>query len=166
MKPALLVIDVQKDSFKLNATAEHTLGRAMGLINLSMETFRNRKLPVVIVRHINEEQGFAPGNEDYEFPPSLAIDESDIYIQKRYGNAFNKTSLASTLKSLNVDTIFITGFCAEICVLSTYRGAEDEDLTPILIRGALGSGNLDNLAFVESIHNTLTYDATKAILAK
>lgn len=163
MKPALLVVDVQNDSFNLNATAKHSLHRAINLINLSTDLFRERKYPVVFIQHINEEQGLQPGNVDYELPDSLDTAPGDIRVVKRYGNAFNQTDLNETLKALGVNTVFITGFCAEICVLSTYRGAEDVDLTPILVRGAIASGNLENLNFVESIHNSLTYDALKAV---
>jgi len=52
---------------------------------------------------------------------------------------------------LEVDTVIVTGFCAEFCVLATYRGAEDLDLTPILLRGSLASSTPENIKFVESI---------------
>jgi nicotinamidase-related amidase len=51
----------------------------------------------------------------------LNILDSDVHIHKTYGNAFNKTSLEDELRKLGVDTVIITGFCAEYCVLSTYR---------------------------------------------
>jgi nicotinamidase-related amidase len=35
----------------------------------------------------------------------------------------------------------MAGYCAEYCVLSTYRGAIDLDLNPILLRDALASGS-------------------------
>jgi nicotinamidase-related amidase len=37
-------------------------------------------------------------------------------------------ALAAALQPLGVDTLIFTGFCAEYCVLATYRGAEDLDL--------------------------------------
>lgn len=164
MKPALIVVDVQNDSFKVNAIAEQTLTGAMNLINLTIKLFKTKNHPVIVVQHINEEQGMKPGYKGYNLPDQLAITPDDIHIQKRYGNAFNKTHLLEQLKKHEVDTVFITGFCAEICVLSTYRGAQDLDLNPLLIRGAIASGNLANLNFVESIHNIVTYDCLKALL--
>ena len=65
---------------------------------------------------------------------------------------------------LGVDTVIITGFCAEYCVLATYRGAEDLDLTPVLLRGALASGSLENIAFVESVSDVISYGALKRVL--
>jgi nicotinamidase-related amidase len=64
-----------------------------------------------------------------------------------------------------VDTVIITGFCAEYCVLSTYRGAQDLDLTPIVLRGSLASSILENIKFVESISDIVSYGSLKKILA-
>ena len=80
---------------------------------------------------------------------------SDVHIHKTYGNAFNKTPLHAELQRLGVDTVIITGFCAEYCVLATYRGAEDLDLTPVFLRGALASGSLENITFVESVSDVI-----------
>lgn len=53
---------------------------------------------------------------------------------------------------LGVDTVILSGYCVELCVLSTYRGAEDVDLNPILLRGSLASGDIENIRFVAKIH--------------
>jgi hypothetical protein len=71
---------------------------------------------------------------------SLNVLPSDLHIVKTYPNAFNKTELAGDLQAIGVDTVIITGFCAEYCILSTYCGARDLDLTPVLLRNALASG--------------------------
>jgi nicotinamidase-related amidase len=63
-----------------------------------------------------------------------------------------------------VDTVIITGFCAEYCVLSTYRGAQDLDLTPIILRGSLASDNLEHIKFVESISDIISYGVLKKVL--
>ena len=63
-----------------------------------------------------------------------------------------------------VDTVIITGFCAEYCVLSTCRGAEDVDLTPILLRDALAGSTPENIGFVESIHDVISYGALERVL--
>jgi hypothetical protein len=60
-------------------------------------------------------------------------------------------------RKLGVDTAIITGSCAEYCGLSTYRGAKDLDLTPILLRGSLASANPENIRFVESVSDIISY---------
>ena len=89
---------------------------------------------------------------------------SDLHIHKNYGNAFNKTTLQEELHTLGVDTVIITGFCAEHCVLSTYRGAQDLDLTPIILRGSTASDKLENIRFVESISDIITLGSLKKML--
>jgi len=47
----------------------------------------------------------------------------------------------------------------DYCVLSTYRGAEDLDLTPIILKGSLASSISENIKFVESISDIISYGA-------
>lgn len=164
MKPALLVIDVQKEFFKLSPTTAQSLNDAIEYINATITLFREKDLPVISVQHMEEEEGLVPGTEGFDLPDELNILPSDLHIHKTYGNSFNKTPLADELQALGVDTVIITGFCAEYCVLSTCRGAEDLDLTPIILRGSLASGVLKNIKFVESVNDVISYGALKKML--
>ena len=164
MKPALLVIDVQKEFFKSNAQTAQSLNGAIEYINAAIALFRAKNLPIFCVQHVNEEDKLIPGEEGFELPEGLHILPSDGRIQKNYGNAFNKTALKSKLEELDVDTVIISGYCAEFCVLSTYRGAKDLDLTPILLRGALASDSPENIKFVESISDIISYGALKKVM--
>jgi nicotinamidase-related amidase len=105
-----------------------------------------------------------PGQTGFEVPVSLKILPMDLHINKTYGNSFNKTPLAEKLEELGVDTVIITGFCAEYCVLSTYRGALDHDLVPILLRNSLASSTLENIKFVENVSDVISYGALKKML--
>jgi nicotinamidase-related amidase len=164
MKPALLVIDVQKRFFKFSPTTAQSLKDAIEYINAAIALFREKDLPVICVQHMDKEEKLVPGEEGFELPEELDILPSDLHIHKTYGNSFNKTSLGGELRNLGIDTVIITGFCAEDCVLSTCRGAEDIDLTPIILRGALASGNLKNIKFVESINDIISYGVLKKML--
>jgi nicotinamidase-related amidase len=164
MKPALLVVDVQKAFFKSSPTTVQSLNDAIKCINAAIALFREKDLPVVCVQHMNEEDKLVPGEEGFDLPEELDILPSDLHIHKTYGNPFNKTSLEGKLRDLGVDTVIITGFCAEHCVLSTYRGALDLDLTPIILRGSLASDNLKNIKFVESISDITSIGVLKKML--
>jgi nicotinamidase-related amidase len=164
MKPALLVIDVQKKFFKFGPTTAQSLDDAIEYINAAIELFREKNLPVICIQHMDEDGKLVPGEEGFELPEELNILPSDLHIHKMYGNSFNKTSLGEELRSLGVDTVIITGFCAEHCVLSTVRGAEDLDLTPIILRGSLASNDLENIKFVEKVNDLISYGALKKIL--
>jgi nicotinamidase-related amidase len=164
MKPALLVIDVQNDFFNLNQACSDSLKSAIECINAAIDLFRKKNLPIVAVQHKNEEQGLVPGKPGFDVPESVKLEPQDLRIVKTYGNSFTKTGLAEKLGQLGVDTVIVTGFCAEFCVLSTYRGALDLDFTPIILKGSLASDNSEHIRFVEEITETISCGALKALL--
>ncbi|NQU66385.1 MAG: cysteine hydrolase [Candidatus Marinimicrobia bacterium] len=164
MKPVLLVIDVQKEFFEYSQKTKQSLNEAMDYINAAISLFREKELPIICVQHLDEEDGLFPGEDGFELPKELDIVTSDRHIHKTYGNAFNKTSLNETIRSLEVDTVIITGFSAEGCVLSTFKGAEDLDLMPIILRSSLASGNPENIAFIENICNIISIGALRKML--
>jgi nicotinamidase-related amidase len=164
MKPALLVIDVQKAFFDISPVTTQSLNDAMLYINAAIALFRERGLPVICIQHMDEDEDLVPGQEGFDLPEGLKISSSDLHIHKTYGNAFNKTPLEGELRKLGVDTVIVTGFCAEYCVLSTARGAEDLDLTPIVLRDSLASGVPENAKFVERISNLVSFGVLSKML--
>jgi nicotinamidase-related amidase len=163
MKPALLVIDIQNTYF--NAKTRDSLENAIEYINAAIDLFRNKGLPVISIQHMDRTDGHVPGNEGFKLPDSLRIEPNDLHIHKEYGSAFVNTPLLEELKKLGVDTVILTGFCAEFCVLSTYRGAEGYDLTPILLRNSLASPSARNIRFVESINDLISFGALEKLLS-
>jgi len=164
MKPVLFVIDVQKEFFDISPTTTESLNDAIEYINAAIALFRKHGLPIICIQDMDEEDGRVPGNKSFDVPDHLNILPSDVHIHKAYGNAFNKTTLANELQSLGADTIIITGFSAAYCVLSTYRGAEDNDLTPIILRNAIASEVPEHIKFVETLSDIISYGALKKLL--
>jgi nicotinamidase-related amidase len=164
MKPTLLVIDVQKAFFGLDPVMTKSLNDAIEYINAAIKLFREKQLQVICVQHIDEGDNLVPGQEGFDVPESLHVLPSDVHIHKTYSNSFNKTPLTETLHDLGVDTVIITGFCAEYCVTSTYRGAMDLDLTPVILRGSIASGSLENIKFVEDINDSVSFGALRKFL--
>jgi nicotinamidase-related amidase len=164
MKPALLVIDVQNEFFNLNQACSDSLKSAIEYINAAIGLFRKKNLPIIVIQHKSEEEGLVPGKSDFDVPESVKLEPQDMRIVKTYGNSFTKTGLAERLRELGVDTVIVTGFCAEFCVLSTYRGAQDLDFTPIMLKGSLASDNAEHIRFVEEIAETISSGALKALL--
>jgi len=164
MKAALLVIDVQNRFFSLNQACSDSLKSAVEYINAAIDLFRERNLPIVVIQHKSEEDGLEPNTSGFEVHESVKFKPEDIRIVKTYGNSFTKTGLAEKLRVLHVDTVIVTGFCAEYCVLSTYRGAKDFDLMPIILEGSLASDNAEHIRFVEEISEVISYGALKTLL--
>ena len=154
MKLGLMVIDMQKAYYagptvsQMDAAAEY--------INYITPLFEAKKLPVVWVYNLDEEDGAVPGKAAFEFIDSLKPPSGAIRVHKTYGNSFNKTECDKIFKEKGVDTIVMTGFCAEYCVLSTYRGAKDLDYFPVLLKNGIASVKDANKEFVENISETIT----------
>lgn len=163
MKPALMIIDMQK-AYYGDKTAAH-MDAAVEYINYVIPMFRAKGLPVIWVYNEDEYDGAVPGNEQYEFIDSLKPEAGDIKINKTYGNGFNKTGADEILKESGVDTIVMTGFCAEYCVLSTYRGAKDLDYFPVLLKNGIASVEKENKEFVENISETVTCGVLEKMIA-
>jgi len=160
----MLVIDIQNEFFNRNQACDDSLKSAIEYINAAINLFREKNLPIVVIQHKSEEQGLVPGKSGFDVNDSVKLKPQDIRIVKTYGNSFTKTGLAEKLRELGVDTVIVTGFCAEYCVLSTYRGAQDFDFTPIILKGSLASENAEHIRFVEEITETISYGALKTLL--
>jgi nicotinamidase-related amidase len=164
MNPALLVIDVQNEFFGIGPACAKSLESAIEYINAAIDLFREKDLPVIIIQHKSGKQEIVPGNPGFDVHESVKIASQDIRIVKAYSNSFTKTSLAEKLREMGVDTVIVTGFSAEYCVLSTYRGAQDLDLAAIMLKGALASDNAEHIRFVEEITEIISYGALKTPL--
>lgn len=164
MKPALFVIDMQKEYFNRSQTLAESMKSAVEYINAAIELFRKKNLPIVVVQHTSQDEGPLPGQPGFEVLETVKLEPQDIRVAKTYSNAFTKTGLAEKLRELGIDTLILTGLAAEFCVLSTYRGALDLDFTPMLLKGSLASQNTEYVRFVEEISETITYGALKAFL--
>jgi nicotinamidase-related amidase len=155
MKYALLVIDMQKVSY--SGREKHFMDKAARKINEAAALFRSRGFPVVWIQQDNGKDA-VPGKVNFEIIDTLKPLDEEKRIVKHYLNSFNKTELLSFLQSQNVDIPVVTGFCAEYCVLATFRGAEDLDLAPLMLKGALASGKGKNIRFIEKLAKTVSLE--------
>ncbi len=87
-----------------------------------------RKVPVLDL--------FLAGAPLGAFPPTLQPSAADLVITKQYASAFFGTSLASTLRAMNVDTLLITGFSTSGCVRATAVDALQHGFIPFVVRDA------------------------------
>lgn len=149
-----MIIDMQKEFHKGETASQ--MDRAAEYINYVLPKFKEKDLPVIWVQDVDEEDGVVPGTDGFEVIDSLAPTDGSIVIHKRYGNSFNKTDVDKILKDAGVETVVMTGFCAEYCVLSTYRGAKDLDYFPVLLKNGIASTETANKEFVENISETIT----------
>ncbi|MGV8026467.1 MAG: cysteine hydrolase family protein [Anaerolineaceae bacterium] len=159
MKSALFVIDIQKQFYKISDETAQSLKDAVEYTNEAIKISRKKQLPVISIQHMDQNNGLVPGKTDFNLPDDLEIKSEDLHIHKMYSNSFIKTPLLGEIEKMGIDTVILCGFCAEYCVLSTYHGAKDVDLFPILLKGGLASHTPKNIAFVEEICETISLGA-------
>jgi len=157
MKAALLVIDLQK-AF-VDDDNRRSMERACEYINAAIPLFRKRGLPVIWIQHRDDGDGAAPGLPGFEFLDALKPEPGDARLVKTYGNSFHGTGLAELLAKRGLDTVVVSGYRAENCVLSTVRGAQDIDIDPIVLKGSIASGVSERVRFVEDISPLMSFGA-------
>jgi len=162
IKPALLVIDVQNQYIPMMAAEEQTT--ALEYINGMIWKFREAGFPIIRVYHTDQTWGPAPDSEEFQFPESIQVEETDPMVVKNHASAFVKTNLDELLKERNVNTVFLCGLSATGCVLATYFGATEREYETFIIEGALLSPDHGDTKCIEKILSSVNWSSLKLIL--
>jgi len=131
---ALLVIDIQDFYFPGGKMALSESEKAAGNAALLLARFRDKKLPVIHVRHNSE-----PGGKINEIVKPL---ETEKVITKNEINSFKGTGLNDYLKKLSVDTLVICGMQTHMCVEAAVRAGADLGYKVILVHDACTTRDL------------------------
>ena len=136
---ALIVIDIQNDYFPGGAMelegAEAACARASHALNF----FRERKLPVIHVRHLSTRPGatfFLPGTKGAEIHSSVLPQREESVIEKNFPNSFRGTALQKRLEELNVKHLVVAGMMTHMCVDASVRHAADAGYKVTLLADA------------------------------
>lgn len=159
-----MIIDLQKAYYE--GDAKVSMDNACEYINAVLPMFRQANSPILWVQDADEDDGVVPGVPEFDLIEGLEPLENEYRITKKYSNSFNKTRCAEILKEHDVNLVVITGYCAEYCVLATYKGALDYDLTPVILRNGIASFKEKNIGFVEDISEIISYQVLSKLLEK
>jgi nicotinamidase-related amidase len=120
---ALLIIDMQKGSFKPYSARFDTLG-TIDRINIVSEAFRKKNFPVIFIQHDGTiESCYLPNTVDWELLPELVQSKTDIIVSKTANDSFYKTELSDILEKNGITELFITGCATDFCVDATVKTA-------------------------------------------
>jgi nicotinamidase-related amidase len=124
---ALLIIDMQKGSFKPYSLRHDTLG-TITRINKVAEQFRASGYPVIFIQHDGfNENCFLPDGEDWEILPELVRKPMDITIGKTANDSFYHSTLQATLTENKIAELFVTGCATDFCVDATVKAAHSKE---------------------------------------
>lgn len=160
--PVLLVIDTQNKYLPMMSEEDRKHG--IGMINYAIYLFRQNGFPVIRVYHTDLKWGPKADSEDFQFPKTIKVLESDPKIIKNYPSAFTKTQLDKLLKDKGYNTVFCCGLSAVGCVLATYYGAMDRGYEVFMIESGIISHDAKLTKAVEQITSTIGYKALEILL--
>lgn len=92
----------------------------------------------IFFRKVAALECFVRSNPLGEYGEGLEPADDEVVVVKQYASGFFGTSLASTLTSLGVDTLIITGVSTSGCVRATALDACQHGFVPIVVRDACG----------------------------
>jgi nicotinamidase-related amidase len=164
MNYALLIIDLQK-AFH-SGYAKESMEAACESINAVIPYFRKTNSPVLWIQHKGEKEGVLPGKNGFELIDLLKPEPGDYRIHKEQVNSFEETGCAQILRERKTDIVVITGFCAEYCVLSTYKGAIEENFFPVVLKNGIASGSKEGIEMVESQTNLISHEVLQKLLVE
>jgi nicotinamidase-related amidase len=140
---ALIVIDVQNEYFDggLPITDPPTQ-TSLANIGRAMDAASERGIPVIVVRHTDDEPDgeiFREGSHGWELHPDVERRPRDHLVTKAMPGSFTGTQLESILSDAGVDTVAITGYMTHMCVDTTARQAAHLGLGVEILDDATGS---------------------------
>jgi nicotinamidase-related amidase len=115
---ALLVVDVQNGV----VAGAHERDAVVANVGRLVDKARAQDVPIVWVQHCDDEN-LPHGTEDWRIVPELRPDDAEPRVEKRYGDAFEDTTLERVLGDLGVGRLVVAGAQTDECIRSTLHGA-------------------------------------------
>ena len=128
MTTALVLVDIQNDYFPGGTMSLENMDAAAANAARLLAAFRERRLPIVHVRHLSVRPGatfFVPGTAGAEIHPAVAPRAGEAVVEKNFPNAFRATDLEPRLRAAGVDHVVIAGAMSHMCIDATTRAAFD-----------------------------------------
>ena len=129
---ALLIIDIQTGLTKRESLYNHNV--FFETVNSAIKKYRKLGHRIIFIQHNNKL--LQTETDDWEIDSNLDKHDSDDVIQKKHGNAFQKTELKALLEKHNIEETLICGLTSHGCVKYSCIGATENGFdTYLLING-------------------------------
>jgi len=145
MKPALVLVDIQKDYFPNGRMEVVGAVEATQVAQRLLIFFREKNLPIVHIQHIAARAGatfLVPNTEGINFHGSVAPFSGEPVIKKNFPNSFRDTALQEHLASRGIKELVICGMMSHMCIDTTVRAAFDKGYQCMVAHDACATRNL------------------------
>lgn len=122
MKPALLIIDMQK-ALCSGDEAAFDIERVIDRCNLLATKAREEGAPVILIQHEEDQGSLRFDTAGWQLDERLLVHPDDRRLRKTATDSFYRTNLQSILQSHGIGRLVICGLQSEFCVDSTVRAA-------------------------------------------
>jgi len=145
---ALVVVDIQRKFLGNGRTKIRELTeKHLDTINFAIESFREADRPVIFVEFDGKGECVVyDDNDGDDYVEGLSVSPNDIVVHKKHMNSFKESRLAEVIKGCGCDCILIEGLVSHLCVMATYYGAFDHEITPFMMKdGIIGTDEEDEI---------------------
>lgn len=170
MRPALIVVDLLRDTFE-NHPESPVAKAAMAFLptlNGVLDRFHAEGFPVIFACDSFLRDDFifkgrmAPhslrATRGAEVMPELHREPDDHLVPKRRFSGFFKTDLDQTLRTLGVDTVVLAGIATPICVTATALDALSHDFRAVILEDCCAAHRPeDHQAVLDAYRKTPLY---------
>ncbi len=145
MKPALLLVDIQRDYFpqgRMEVEGAVEASRAAGRL---LGCFREKGLPVVHIQHIAARPNatfLLPDTEGIGFHENVNPLPGEKVIRKHYPNSFRDTELEEYLRAGEIRDLVVCGMMSHMCIDATTRAAFDRGYACLVAHDACAARKL------------------------
>jgi maleamate amidohydrolase len=152
-RPALILVDFVRAYFEPDCALFADVQPALDAALEVRQAARAAGIPVLYTNVVYHKGGvdggrffqkamplenFVHGNPMGDWAEGLVPGEGELVISKQYPSAFFGTSLASTLTTLGIDTLIITGLTTSGCIRATCVDSCSHGFIPIVVEEACG----------------------------
>jgi len=127
---ALLLIDIQNGLTKNKTLYNEEF--FFDSVNNAIKFFRESGSKIIFAQHNNNQ--LKNGTFDWQIDSRIDKQDNDIVVQKKHGNAFQKTDLKTILLDIDVKSITIGGLVSHGCVKASCLGGSKEGFETLLLK--------------------------------
>jgi nicotinamidase-related amidase len=145
MYKALLLIDIQNDYFPGGKSELVEPEKALQAAETALQHFRENKLPVIHVQHINIRKGaafFLPDTKGCQIHKRLTPLDDESVVVKHAPNGFYHTNLNAIIKEKRISKLFVCGMMTHLCIDTTVRAAKDYGIPITLLQDGCATKDL------------------------
>ncbi len=133
---ALLIIDMQIDSFEVPGNPTYREAELLANIGELLRKAHAAGTPVIYIQHQEQSGPLTAGTRGWEILPAIAPVEGDLVVPKYAEDSFLATTLEDELHARNITHLVICGSRSDFCVDTTCRSAISHGFDVTLVSDA------------------------------